>query len=274
MQTERRTIVISPPSRFFFNFKELWQYRELFYFFAWRDIKVKYKQTYLGVIWVIMQPLLLMLLFTMVFKKLNVTTGNIQYEIYVLSGLLFWTFFNSSVSSASNSIIDHSNIIKKVYFPRLIIPGATLLVAFFELLMMLAIFFVFCIIYQQSIAWEAILFFPVSFLLVFFAAFGISVFLSALSVQYRDFRYLIPFLLQVFFFSSGIVYSISDIDQEWIRSLLSINPLNAAIELFRAPFSNSLNTGIVFSGVGATLFFLFAGLYYFKKTEAYFADLS
>jgi len=139
---EKIQIIIQPPVRVSFGLKELWQYRELFYFFTWRDIKVKYKQTYLGIAWALVQPLALMLLFTFVFKSLRIHTGNIQYEIFVLSGIILWNLFHSSVSNASDSMITQANIIKKIYFPRLIIPCSSLLVALFDFFMAFFIFLI------------------------------------------------------------------------------------------------------------------------------------
>ncbi len=200
---------IKPPSGFSLGLKELWQYRELFYFFTWRDIKVKYKQTYLGIIWALLQPLGMMVIFTFLFSKtLKIDSGNIPYPIFVLSGLILWNLFSSSVSHAGESMIQHSNIIKKIYFPRLIIPGSSILVAFFDFLMGLLIFLVLCIYFKQPISWQAIFFFPAGILIVLFASFGVGTFLAALNVKFRDFRYTIPFLLQVLFFASQIIYPI------------------------------------------------------------------
>jgi lipopolysaccharide transport system permease protein len=267
---------IKPPSGFSLGLKELWQYRELFYFFTWRDIKVKYKQTYLGVLWALIQPLGLMLIFTLLFtRNWKIDTAPVDYPIFVLAGLICWNLFSSSVSHAGESMIQNANIISKIYFPRLIIPGSSVLVALFDFLMGFVVFIIFCIIYQQKISLGAIFFFPAGILVLLVAAFGIGTFLAALNVKFRDFRYTIPFLIQVLFFSSQVIYPLQSIQQVWVKNMLRINPVNAAIELFRAPLSNTtpdINTLIV--GIGSAIILFITGLYYFRKTESYFADLA
>lgn len=267
---------IKPPGGFSLDLKELWQYRELFYSFTWRDIKVKYKQTYLGIFWALLQPLGLMLIFTLLFtKSWKIDTSPVTYPIFVLSGLILWNLFHSSVSQAGESMIQHAAIIKKIYFPRLIIPGSAVLVAFFDFIIGLIIFIVFCAIYKQSLHWQAILFFPAGILLVLIAGFGAGTFLAALNVKYRDFRYTIPFLLQFLFFASQVIYPLKQVQQSWLKYVMALNPVNAAIELFRAPVNgNLIDTEIILIGSTVTIVLLVAGIYYFRKTEAYFADLA
>lgn len=267
---------IKPPSGFSLGFKELWQYRELFYFFTWRDIKVKYKQTYLGILWAILQPLGMMLIFTLLFSKTwKIDTGMVVYPIFVLAGLICWNLFNASVSHAGESMIQNANIINKIYFPRLIIPGASILVALFDFIIGLFIFLVFCLVYKQSVHWSAILYFPAAILVIIMAAFGTGTFLAALNVKYRDFRYAMPFLLQVLFFASQVIYPLQSIQQGWLKYLLAINPMNMAIELFRMPLSDaSIDINLISIGLASTLLIMILGLYYFRKTEAYFADFA
>lgn len=267
---------IQPPNRFSLELKELWQYRELFYFFTWRDIKVKYKQTYLGILWALLQPLGMMVLFTLLFSKTwKIDTGTIAYPIFVLSGLILWNLFSSSVSHAGESMIQHANIIKKIYFPRLIVPGSAVLVALFDFMMGLIIFFVFCFIYKQPMHWYSVFYFAAGILTILLAGFGAGTFLAALNVKYRDFRYTIPFLLQVLFFSSQVIYPLYSVQQTWLKYILAINPVNAAIELFRATLSNhAIDTTTISIGLISTVIIFAVGLYYFRKTEAYFADLA
>jgi lipopolysaccharide transport system permease protein len=267
---------IQPPSKFSLGLKELWQYRELFYFFSWRDIKVKYKQTSLGILWALLQPLGMMLIFTFLFSKTwPINTAPTKYPVFVLSGLILWTLFNSAVSHAGESMIQNANIIKKIYFPRLIIPGSSVLVASFDFIMGLIIFLIFCIIYKQSIHWTAILFFPAGIVTIIIASLGIGTFLAALNVKYRDFRYTIPFMLQALFFASQIIYPLQSIQQSWIKYLLALNPVNTAIELFRAPLTDKgIDTTVVGIGLASSLLLLLTGIYYFRKTEAYFADFA
>ncbi|MBK8698086.1 MAG: ABC transporter permease [Saprospiraceae bacterium] len=267
---------IQPPKGFSLGLKELWQYRELFYFFTWRDIKVKYKQTYLGILWALLQPLGMMVIFTFLFSKTwKIDTTPIQYPIFVLGGLILWNLFSVSVSHAGESMIRNANIINKIYFPRLIIPCSSILVALFDFLMGLLIFIVFFLIYKQPVSWTAILYVPAAVLLTLIAAFGTGTFFAALNVKYRDFRYTIPFLLQFLFFASQVIYPLQVVQQSWLKYVLAVNPVNAAIELFRYPFSFSpVDMSIIAIGVTSTMIISLIGLYYFRKTEAYFADLA
>ncbi len=267
---------ITPPGKVSLGLNELIQYRELFYFFTWRDIKVKYKQTSLGILWALLQPLGMMLIFTFLFSKTwKIDTTPVQYPIFVLAGLILWNLFSSSVSHAGESMIKNGHIISKIYFPRLVIPCSSVLVAFFDFLMGLLIFIVFCFIYKQPVSWSAIIYFPAGILIVVLAAFGTGTFLAALNVKYRDFRYTIPFLLQFLFFASQVIYPLQSVQQTWLKYCLAINPANAAIELFRHPFSGTpLDFTIVVIGAVSTLLLCFIGIFYFRKTEAYFADLS
>jgi lipopolysaccharide transport system permease protein len=270
------TTTIQPPSGFSLGLKELWQYRELFYFFTWRDIKVKYKQTYLGVLWALLQPLGMMLIFTFLFSRTwKIDTGPVHYSIFVLAGLITWNLFSAAVSHAGESMIRNNHIITKIYFPRLIIPCSSILVAFFDFGMGFLIFIVFCIIYQQPVHWSAILYFPAGILLVLLAAFGTGTFLAALNVKYRDFRYTIPFLLQFLFFASQVIYPLQWVRHSWLKYILAINPVNAAIELFRHPLADvPVDMTIVSVGTGSAILLCLTGLFYFRKTEAYFADLA
>jgi lipopolysaccharide transport system permease protein len=272
---EKFITYIRPANRFSTGLKELWQYRELFYFFTWRDIKVKYKQTSLGIIWALLQPLGMMAIFTFLFSRTwPINTEPVQYPIFVLSGLILWNLFSSSVSHAGESMLQHAQIISKIYFPRLIIPGSAVLVAFFDFLMGFFVFLVFCIWYKQPVHWSAICYFPAGILLILIAALGTGTFLAALNVKYRDFRYTIPFMLQALFFASQVIYPLRSIQQSWLRYVLAINPVNGAIELFRAPFIGGAADWITI-GIGATsTFILFvSGIYFFRKTESYFADI-
>ena len=267
---------IQPPGRFSTGFREIWQYRELFYFFTWRDIKVKYKQTSLGIIWALLQPLGMMLLFTLLFSKtLKFDTHPLPYPVFVLSGLILWNLFQSSVSHAGESMIQHAGIIKKIYFPRLIIPGSAVLVALFDFIMGLLIFLVFCLVYKQTFHWYTLPYFLGGLLLLLVAAFGTGTFLAALNVKYRDFRYTIPFFLQVLFFSSQIIYPVNGITQPVLKYILALNPVNASIELFRCGLTGQAPDNLLLvAGTCTTGVIFLAGLYYFRKTEAYFADIA
>jgi lipopolysaccharide transport system permease protein len=266
---------IRPPSSFSLGLKELWQYRELFYFFTWRDIKVKYKQTYLGILWAVIQPLGMMLIFTFLFSRTwKIDTSPVDYRVFVLAGLILWNLFNGAVSHAGESMLKHAGIINKIYFPRLVIPSSSVLVAFFDFMMGLFIFIIFLIVYKQPVSINAILYFPAAIMLTLLAAFGLGTFLSALNVKYRDFRYTIPFGLQFLFFASQVIYPLGMIQNNVLKYVLSINPVNAAIELFRAPLSGiDADWTVVGIGLVSTILILLSGIYYFRKTESYFADL-
>jgi lipopolysaccharide transport system permease protein len=267
---------IQPPGRFSTGIREIWQYRELFYFFTWRDIKVKYKQTSLGILWALLQPLGMMLLFTLLFSKTwKVDTSPLPYPVFVLSGLILWNLFQSSVSHAGESMIQHAGIIKKIYFPRLIIPGSAVLVALFDFIMGLLIFLVFCLVYKQAFYWYTLPFFLAGILFMLLAAFGTGTFLAALNVKYRDFRYTIPFFLQVLFFTSQIIYPVHGVTQPVLKYVLAFNPVNAALELFRCGLTGQSPDSLILGLGGSTTLIIFiAGLYYFRKTEAYFADIA
>ncbi len=270
-------IIIKPKNQWWkIDWHEIWEFRELFYFFTWRDIKVKYKQTSLGIIWALLQPLGLMLLFTLLFSNAwKFDTSPLPYPVFVLSGLILWNLFQSSVSHAGESMIQHAGIIKKIYFPRLIIPGSAVLVALFDFLMGLLIFLVFCIIYKQSFHWYTLPFFLAGILMMLLTAFGTGTFLAALNVKYRDFRYTIPFFLQLMFFSSQIIYPVHSVTQPVLKYVLALNPVNAAIELFRCGLTgHSPDTFMLTMGGLTTGIILIAGLFYFRKTEAYFADIA
>lgn len=273
---EKPVIHIKPPASLSLGFRELWQYRELFYFFTWRDIKVKYKQTYLGVLWALLQPLGMMLIFTFLFSRTwPINTGEIKYPVFVLSGLICWNLFNSSVSHAGDSMVQNANIIKKIYFPRLIIPCSAMLVALFDFLIAFVIFIILCFVMQQPPSWTAIFYFPAGIIMSLLSATGLGLLLASLNVKFRDFRYALPFLLQVLFFASQVIYPLQSVQQSLFRYLLAINPMNAAIELFRAPLTSiSPDIRIIAIGACSSISLLIIGLLYFRKTEAYFADLA
>jgi lipopolysaccharide transport system permease protein len=178
------------------NWKELWRYRELFYFFTWRDIKIKYKQTFLGFLWAILQPLLLMVIFTFFFgKALKVPSQSLPYPVFVFSGLLLWNIFSSGLTSSSNSMVNNASIIKKIYFPRLIIPVSSILVALFDFCMAFVLFLPLLLYYHQPLSVHALWCWPVALLITLMATLGPGSWLAALNVKYRDFRYVIPFIV-------------------------------------------------------------------------------
>ncbi len=259
-----------------FDVQELWRYRELFYFFTWRDIKIKYKQTVLGFLWAILQPLLMMVIFTLFFgKALNIPSQNLPYPVYVFSGLLVWNLFSTGLTSASNSMVNNALIIKKIYFPRLIIPVSSILVALFDFLMAFILFGGILLIYEQPVSWQLIIYWPLALLLCVVGTLGLGAWLSALNVKYRDFRYVIPFLVQVLFFLTPVIYPVSMLTNVYLKYTLALSPMLAVVELFRYPL-----TGIppdwMLLGISLTssVILMLFGIIYFKRTEDFFADLA
>ena len=273
---EKIRTIIKPPSSISINVKELWQYRELLYFFTWRDIKVKYKQTVLGIFWALLQPLALMLIFVLIFSRSSIaqTNSNLPYPLFVLSGLVIWNLFHSSVAHAADSMVVNSNIIKKIYFPRLIIPISTIFSALIDFVIAFIILIFFLLFYQQPVHLQAIIFFPAAIILCLITAFGLGTLLSALNVKFRDFRYALPFFLQLLFFATQIIYPVSIIKEQWLKYIFALNPMNAVIALFRHSITNEpLDMILVFTGVLTAFLLAIIGLLYFKKTESYFADI-
>lgn len=267
---------IEPSRKKFYDWKELWQYRELFYFFTWRDVKVKYKQTVLGVVWVVLQPLVSVLIFTVFFgHALKVPSAGLPYPVFVFSGLLFWSVFSASISTAGNSMISNAPIIKKIYFPRIIIPISSILVSGIDFLISFIAFLLLLLYFKVPVDLAIIAFsWPAAVILMLICTLGMSCWLAALNVKYRDFRFVIPFGLQIGLFVTPIIYPISIFENAWVGQVIAINPLYGAIMLFRAPFGLDINAGQLIISTISGLFFLVWGLYYFRKTEAYFADIA
>ena len=268
---------IKPNSPFTLNIKELIEYKELFYFFAWRDVKVKYKQTTLGFLWTILQPLIMMFIFTFFFSQaLRIPPTDMPYPIFVFSGLNLWTIFTGGISNAGNSMISNAAIIKKIYFPRLIIPISSILVAVFDFAMAFLVFIAVLVFYQQPVhVLQAIVLWPSGLLLTIIASFGPGCLLAALNVKYRDFRYVIPFLIQILLFVTPVIYPMSMITNVWMKIIMALNPMYAAITVFRMPLTNTPpDLTLICISMGSAFLFLVCGIYYFRMTERYFADLA
>ncbi|MCK4664228.1 MAG: ABC transporter permease [Bacteroidales bacterium] len=269
--------IIKPQKGISLNLKEIWDYRELFYFFTWRDIKVKYKQTVLGFLWAILQPFLTMIIFTVFFGKLlGVPSDGIPYPIFAYSGLIIWNVFSGGLANSGNSMVSNANIIKKIYFPRLIIPMSAILVAVFDFLMAFVVFIGLMIYYEIPFHFiELITFIPASLILTIITVFGMGSFLAALNVKYRDFRYIIPFLIQSLMFLTPVIYPVSIIPYTWAKYVIAVNPMSGAVNLIRGAIINKpieINM-LIISCISAVILF-FIGLLYFRKTERYFADIA
>ncbi len=268
--------IIEPSRKKVYDWKELWQYRELFYFFTWRDVKVKYKQTALGILWVILQPILSVLIFSLFFGRgLNVPSAGLPYPVFVFSGLLLWSVFSASINSGGNSMVTNAPIIKKIYFPRIIIPISSILVSSFDFLISFTVFLLMLLYYEVQVDLIGILFFwPSAILLMLLGTMGLSCWLAALNVKYRDFRFVIPFGLQIALFVTPVIYPISILGDTWLNYFLAMNPMYGAIMLFRAPLGLGVNSFEMIICIVSSLIFLFWGVYYFRRTEAYFADIA
>jgi lipopolysaccharide transport system permease protein len=268
---------IGPRKEFHFNFKELWDYRELFYFFTWRDIKVKYKQTFLGVIWAVIQPLAMALIlnFSIGSNISKNTNLQIPYIVFVFSGFILWTVFSGGLANAANSMVTNSNIIKKIYFPRLVIPLSAVLSNVFDFFFALIIFFVISAIYSVPISIWAVVCIPIGLFLTVMAALGTGVLLSALNIKYRDFKYVVPFLIQGLLFLTPVIYPLSISDNPVINFILKCNPVAAGLEIFKSSFTNyHIETSVIYYSLLCNVIIFLVGIYYFKKTEIYFADLA
>ena len=275
-------IIIKPKATFSFGWEELWQYRELLYFFTWKEIKVRYKQAALGILWTLLQPLAMMTIFVLLLSKgLGIGTGNIPAPIYYLSGLLIWNLFNHAVTHASQSMVSNASIIKKIYFPRLVIPLSAVLTSSFDFMISLGLFYGLLLYYDMSttmdISW---IYLTISILIAYFmaiiTAFSLGTLLSAINVKYRDVRYVLPFLIQTLFFITPVMYDASIIRQPWIKNILELNPLNYAIDLIRITISDQSDFVLPAISVLVPVFMLIlyvVAIYTFRKTEAYFADI-
>lgn len=255
------------------NGRELWAYRELLYVLIKRDIKVRYKQTVLGALWAILQPLLTMAIFVLVFGRLTkMPSDGYPYPIFVYAGLLPWSFFAGAVTNSSNSLINESNLISKVYFPRLIIPLSSIgsgLVDFF-----LASIILLLLMLYYGVGWSLnLLAAPALIIAVVFTALGVGTMLSALTVAYRDFRYVVPFLVQFWMFATPVVYPASLVPEKW-QWLLFLNPMAGIIDAFRAAFLGKSFDMMAISISFIVAFGLFvSGVAYFEKVERRFADI-
>ena len=256
--------------------RDLWRYRELFYVLAWRDIAVRYKQTVIGVLWALLRPFLTMVVFTVVFGKLAKlpSVGSAPYALMVFAGMLPWTFFSTALSEASNSLIGNANLISKVYFPRLIVPSAAVVTSFIDFLISFLILVGMMVWYRFLPGWQ-ILLLPGFIVVAFLASLGPGLWITALNVKFRDFRYIIPFLVQFGLYVSPVGFSSNVVPEKW-RLLYSLNPMVGVIDGFRwcilGGDSPLYIPGFILSLV-IVAFFLWLGITSFRKMERSFADL-
>jgi homopolymeric O-antigen transport system permease protein len=269
-----KPLVVLEPQRAWVNigFRELWAYRELLFFLIWRDVKVRYKQTALGVAWAIIQPLFTMLIFTIFFGRLaGLPSDNLPYPIFAFAGLLPWTFFTNAVTASGNSLVGSANLITKVYFPRMIVPAASVGAGLVDFAIAFLVFIPMMVYYGVAPTWQLLMLVPL-LILATLLALGVGMWMSAMNVKYRDIRYALPFLMQLWMFVSPIIYPASLL-KNW-RWLLAFNPLTGIIEGFRSAllarpfgwFSIAVSAAITFAVL------LFA-TYSFRRMEKRFADI-
>ena len=255
--------------------KDLWRYRELFYFLAWRDILVRYKQTVIGLVWALIRPFLTMVVFVVVFSKLaKLPSEGVPYPILVFAALLPWQFFANAFTEAGNSLISNANMISKVYFPRLVVPASAVIVSFVDFLISGIILVGLMLWYGFSPDWR-ILTLPLFIAIAFAAAMGAGLWTAALNVKYRDFRYIIPFVVQFGLYASPVGFSSAIVPEQW-RLLYSLNPMVGVIDGFRWAILGG-NSQLYWPGFLLSLFLviliLITGIFYFRKTEKTFADV-
>jgi len=253
--------------------RDLWRYRELFYILSWRDIKVRYKQTVIGTAWSVIRPLLTTIIFTVVFSriaKLN-NPSLAPYSLMVFAGMLPWQFFSNALSESSNSLIGNANLITKVYFPRMIIPASSVITSMVDLGISFIIMLGMFIWFQFVPSWH-IIFLPLFVLLAFLCSFGIGLYITAVNVKYRDFRYIIPFIIQIGFYISPVGFSSTVIPEKW-KIWYALNPMVGIIDGFRwCLLGDPMNWTSFYVSLIIIALFLWLGIFYFRKMEKTFAD--
>ncbi|MDH3973164.1 MAG: ABC transporter permease [Deltaproteobacteria bacterium] len=256
------------------NFREIWQFRELLYFLAWRDVKVKYKQTAIGVIWVIIQPFLTMTVLSVIFGRFGkIPSDGVPYPIFVFIGLLPWQYFASVLGQSTTSVVAGGNMVTKVYFPRLIMPASTAIAALLDLFIASLILLLMMVYYEVSISFGLLLV-PFLVMLVIMNAVGFGMWFSALNVRYRDVQHAIPFLIQIWMFATPVIYPGSMLNEKYAW-ILALNPMGGIIEAFRPAVLGNAPIPWEQLGISAAVGFLVlvGGMLYFRKVERYFADV-
>lgn len=270
-------LVIKPTKKISINIKELFAYHELFFYFAWRDVKVRYKQTSIGILWAVLQPFIQMVVFTVFFNKAaGIGTGNsaVPYAIFSFTGLLFWNFFSQSLTRASNSLVDNQSVVTKVYFPRILLPLASTLVGLIDFAFAFVIFIGLMAFFRIAPTFSSVLLLIPALLITFIAASGIGMYLAAINVKYRDVKQAVPFLIQVGLFITPVIYPVTAIPQKF-QWILYINPMTGVINMMRSSFLNTspINWPLTWLSIGVAVLSFVLGLIYFKLKEREFADI-
>jgi len=270
-------LIIKPTKRLAINWREMVTYRELFFYFAWRDVKVRYKQTAIGASWAILQPFVQMIVFTLFFNKVaGIQSGNdaVPYAIFSYTGLLFWNFFSSALTKASNSLVDNQSVVTKVYFPRLLLPLSSTLIGLIDFAFAFIVFIGLAIYFHIPPTLEAIVLLPPALFITFLAASGIGMFLAAVNVKYRDVKQAVPFFIQVGLFITPVIYPVTAVPEKY-QWLLYLNPMTGVINAMRSSFLHTapINWSLTILSVASALVMFVVGLYYFKGREKEFADI-
>jgi lipopolysaccharide transport system permease protein len=272
---EQNVTVIRPKKIFrLSDFKEIWDYRELLYFFSWRDLKVRYRQTFIGVLWAIVQPFVTMVVFSVFFGGLvKVPSDNVPYPIFVYTGLLFWQFFSDALGDISNSLVNNQAIITKVYFPRLVLSISTIFTKFVDFAIAAVILAGLMIYYHITPSLMSLIVLPIAFVITCMCAGGLGLILAAINVKYRDVRYVLPFFMQLLIFVTPVIYPASIAGK--YSKFLAINPMMGVIQNVRAVLlgTTTINWALLGISFVGCLVMLVAGVYMFKKVERYFADV-
>lgn len=273
-------LTIAPPTRFIsVNWKELWRYRDLFLVFAWRDISVRYKQTALGVLWAIIQPVITMVIFTFIFNRVaKIQSGDgTPYPIFLYVGLLFWQYFSGTLTNAGNSMVTNAAIVQKVYFPRLIIPGSAAVTGLVDLAVASVVLIGMMVYYGYHPHLIGVLILPLLLAIAFLASLGMGLFFASLNIKFRDVRYALPFVISILMYVTPVIYPVSMLDSHPVIKtlMLWLNPISGVIANARAGFLGTAPVDWSILGISAcsSVVFFFFGLYYFRTTERYFADI-
>ncbi len=269
-------LIIKPKNKWWeFDWKEIWLFRDLFYFLTWRDVKVKYKQTIIGAVWVIFQPFITMVIFSVFFGKLaKMPSDGVPYPIFVYTGLLFWTLFSSSLSAASNSFTSNEGILTKIYFPRIILPVSSIVTNVVDFFIAGIILSGLMVFYHYTPLFISFWLIPLLLVMTIFSTLGIGLFLASVNVKYRDVRFILPFFIQSLLFITPVIYPVSIVSPQY-RWVLGLNPMTGIIEAARAGIvgGHPVDWPLLLISTVSMVVYCFIGFIYFKKVERYFADV-
>ena len=271
---DKPLVTITPRSSWVsLNLRDLWAYRELLYFLTWRDVKVRYKQTALGAAWAVLQPLLMMLIFSFLFGRVaGMPSDGIPYPLFAYGGLLAWTFFSTAITSSGNSLVGSAHLITKVYFPRMIIPGAAVCAAAVDFVLAFVVLVPLMIYYHVSLTWQLALL-PLLMLVLMVLALGVGMWMSALNVKYRDVRFALPFLTQIWMFLSPVIYPLSRLPPR-AKLVMMLNPVTGIVEGFRSSlFGLPVNWRALFASIVVSIVILVYAAFSFRRMEKDFADV-